>query len=321
MVYFRIERGLGKDPKENKRSVTTAKRLNGMSFAKAEAERIDQEQRHKTAYNYLTAVRSLTQFIGNDKWSFADITTSMLERYQRWLCYRGIRLNTVSVYMRTLRALYNRAVENNADSPFSAVFTGHEQTAKRSVTESEIRQLLALRLDSQPHLALARDLFVFSFMAMGMPFVDIAYLKWHQINDGVMHYARHKTGHKVCVNVEPCMAEIINRHAITSSEYVFPLLAGTTADNVHPTYIKRLRSYNYALRRLSSLINTSRTLSSYVARHSWASLAYRSGLDISQIAKAMGHTKLSTTLIYIRALFDPSLAEANRKIMQALGVM
>ena len=321
MVYFRIEMGFGKDPKENKRSVTTAKRLNGMSFAKAEAERIDQEQSHKTAYNYLTAVRSLTQFIGNDKWSFADITTSMLERYQRWLCNRGIRLNTVSVYMRTLRALYNRAVENNADSPFSAVFTGHEQTAKRSVTESEIRQLLALRLDSQPHLALARDLFVFSFMAMGMPFVDIAYLKWHQINDGVMHYARHKTGHKVCVNVEPCMAEIINRHAITSSEYVFPLLAGTTADNVHPTYLKRLRSYNYALRRLSSLINTSRTLSSYVARHSWASLAYRSGLDISQIAKAMGHTKLSTTLIYIRALFDPSLAEANRKMMQALGVM
>ena len=321
MVYFRIEMGLGKDPKENKRSVTTAKRLNGMSFAKAEAERIDQEQRHKTAYNYLTAVRSLTQFIGNDKWSFADITTSMLERYQRWLCNRGIRLNTVSVYMRTLRALYNRAVENNADSPFSAVFTGHEQTAKRSVTESEIRQLLALRLDSQPHLALARDLFVFSFMAMGMPFVDIAYLKWHQINDGVMHYARHKTGHKVCVNVEPCMAEIINRHAITSSEYVFPLLAGTTADNVHPTYLKRLRSYNYALHRLSSLINTSRTLSSNVAPHSWASLAYRSGLDISQIAKAMGHTKLSTTLIYIRALFDPSLAEANRKMMQALGVM
>ena len=189
MVYFRFEMGLGKDPKENKCNATIARRLNGMSFAKAEAERIDKEQRHKTAYNYLTAVRSLTQFIGNDKWSFADITTAMLERYQRWLCNRGLRLNTVSVYMRTLRALYNRAVEDNGDSPFSAVFTGHEQTAKRSVTDSEIRQLLALRLDNQSHLALARDLFVFSFMAMGMPFVDIAYLKWHQINDGVMHYA------------------------------------------------------------------------------------------------------------------------------------
>ena len=321
MVYFRIEMGLGKDPKENKCSTTVARRLNGMSFAKAEAERIDKEQRHKTAYNYLTAVRSLTQFIGNDKWSFADITTTMLERYQRWLCNRGLRLNTVSVYMRTLRALYNRAVEDNGDSPFSAVFTGHEQTAKRSVTDSEIRQLLALRLDNQSHLALARDLFVFSFMAMGMPFVDIAHLKWHQIHDGVMHYARHKTGHKVCVNVEPCMAEIIKRHTIPGSEYVFPLLADSTADNIHHTYLKRLRSYNYALRRLSLLIDSRRKLSSYVARHSWASLAYRSGLDISQIAKAMGHTKLSTTLIYIRALFDPSLAEANRKMMQSLGVM
>lgn len=65
MVYFRIEMGLGKDPKENKCNATIARRLNGMSFAKAEAERIDKEQRHKTAYNYLTAVRSLTQFIGN----------------------------------------------------------------------------------------------------------------------------------------------------------------------------------------------------------------------------------------------------------------
>lgn len=321
MVYFRIEMGLGKDPKENKRSVTTAKRLNGMSFAKAEAERIDQEQRHKTAYNYLTAVRSLTQFIGNDKWSFADITTSMLERYQRWLCNRGIRLNTVSVYMRTLRALYNRAVENNADSPFSAVFTGHEQTAKRSVTESEIRRLLALQLDHLPHLAFARDIFMFSFMAMGMPFVDIAYLKWQQIHDGVLHYARHKTGHKVCVAIEPYMTEIISRHTTQGSEYVFPILADTTAANIHHTYLKRLRAYNYALHRLSQLIGSPRTLSSYVARHSWASLAYRSGIDISLIAKAMGHTKLSTTLIYIRALLDPSLAEANKKVMQSLGVM
>ena len=140
MVYFRIEMGLGKDPKENKCNATIARRLNGMSFAKAEAERIDKEQRHKTAYNYLTAVRSLTQFIGNDKWCFADITTSMLERYQRWLCNRGLRLNTVSVYMRTLRALYNRAVEDNGDSPFSAVFTGHERIRDTPIACTTARQ-------------------------------------------------------------------------------------------------------------------------------------------------------------------------------------
>lgn len=282
---------------------------------------MQKQARHKTAANYLTAARSLSRFLDNSKWRFADITAAMLQCYQRWLCNRGIRLNTVSAYMRSLRSLYNRVADNAADNPFTAVFTGNEQTAKRSVTDEEIRRLLALQLDRQPHLAFARDMFMFSFMAMGMPFVDIAYLKWQQIHDGVLHYARHKTGHKVCVAIEPYMAEIISRHTTQGCEYVFPILADTTAANIHTTYLKRLRAYNYALHRLSLLIGSSRTLSSYVARHSWASLAYRSGIDISLIAKAMGHTKLSTTLIYIRALLDPSLAEANKKVMQSLGVM
>ena len=321
MVYFRIEMGFGHAPKGKKCSATNVMNLDGMSFAKVEAERMQRQTRHKTAANYLTAVRSLSHFLANDRWKFADITTGMLEHYQRWLCNRGIRLNTVSAYMRSLRSLYNRAVDNAADNPFTAVFTGNEQTAKRSVTDEEIRKLLALQLDHLPHLAFARDIFMFSFMAMGMPFVDIAHLKWQQIHNGVLHYARHKTGHKVCVAIEPYMAEIINRHSITGSEYVFPILANTTSANIHATYLKRLRAYNYALHRLSLLIGSSRTLSSYVARHSWASLAYRSGIDISLIAKAMGHTKLSTTLIYIRALLDPSLAEANKKVMQSLGVI
>lgn len=321
MVYFRIEMGLGHAPKGKKYCATNVMNLDGMSFAMAEAERMQKQARHKTAANYLTAARSLSRFLDNSRWSFADITTAMLQCYQRWLCNRGIRLNTVSAYMRSLRSLYNRAVDNVADNPFTAVFTGNEQTAKRSVTDEEIRKLLALQLDHLPHLAFARDIFMFSFMAMGMPFVDIAYLKWQQIHDGVLHYARHKTGHKVCVAIEPYMAEIINRHSITGSEYVFPILANTTSANIHATYLKRLRAYNYALHRLSQLIDSPRTLSSYVARHSWASLAYRSGIDISLIAKAMGHTKLSTTLIYIRALLDPSLAEANKKVMQSLGVI
>ena len=321
MVYFRIEMGLGHSPKKKECSASNAMNLDGMSFAMAEAERMQKQARHKTAANYLTAARSLSRFLDNSKWRFADITAAMLQCYQRWLCNRGIQLNTVSAYMRSLRSLYNRVADNAADNPFTAVFTGNEQTAKRSVTDEEIRRLLALQLDRLPHLVFARDIFMFSFMAMGMPFVDIAYLKWQQIHDGVLHYARHKTGHKVCVAIEPYMAEIISRHTTQGCEYVFPILADTTAANIHATYLKRLRAYNYALHRLSLLIGSSRTLSSYVARHSWASLAYRSGIDISLIAKAMGHTKLSTTLIYIRALFDPSLAEANKKVMQSLGVM
>ena len=139
MVYFRIEMGLGHAPKGKKYSATNVMNLDGMSFAMAEAERMQKQARHKTAANYLTATRSLSRFLDNSRWSFADITTAMLQCYQRWLCNRGIRLNTVSAYMRSLRSLYNRAAGNAADNPFTAVFTGNEQTAKRSVTDEEIR--------------------------------------------------------------------------------------------------------------------------------------------------------------------------------------
>lgn len=106
MVYFRIEMGLGHAPKGKKHSATNAMNLDGMSFAMAEAERMQKQARHKTAANYLTAARSLSRFLDNSKWSFADITAAMLQCYQRWLCNRGIRLNTVSAYMRSLPKLW-----------------------------------------------------------------------------------------------------------------------------------------------------------------------------------------------------------------------
>ena len=319
MVYFRIEMGLGKDPKENKRSVTTAKRLNGISFAKAEAERIDKEQRHKTAYNYLTAVRSLTQFIGNDKWSFADITTAMLERYQRWLCNRGLRLNTVSVYMRTLRALYNRAVGNNADSPFSAVFTGHEQTAKRSVTDSEIRQLLALRLDNQSNLALARDLFVFSFMAMGMPFVDIAYLKKSNLKNGILTYRRKKTNQPLLVEWEQVHQEIVERyaHQTVGSPYMFPIIKQT--DGTEYKQYKRVQEkVNRTLKKLGIMIGLKTPLTAYVARHSWASIARDMNIPIPVISEGMGHQSYKTTQVYLNSIDVSKISEANRTIIQRI---
>lgn len=106
MVYFRIEMGLGHSPKKKECNATNAMNLDGMSFAMAEAERMQKQARHKTAANYLTAARSLSRFLDNSKWCFADITTAMLQCYQRWLCDRGIRLNTVSAYMRSLPKLW-----------------------------------------------------------------------------------------------------------------------------------------------------------------------------------------------------------------------
>jgi len=331
MVYFKFEFGFGRSKKGDKK-VASKQEKSGMDFAKEEVERLKAEGRYKTASNYMTAVRSWTRFVGNDNWHISEMSGKQVEAYQRWLAEQGICMNTISAYMRALRVLYHRAMKNMGVrmksirkeeedcEPFDKVFTGRAKTAKRSISQTEIQQLKALSLVPGSSLARARDIFLFSFYAMGMPFVDIAYLKKSQIKEDVINYARHKTGQQVCVAVIPAMQDIISRYQVESSEYVFPFLSEKSPKLLHKQYLRRLRQYNYSLKVLSDMISSPRPLSSYVVRHSWASIAYQHHIDIGLIGKALGHAKTSTTLLYIKSLFDADLATANQSLMQELGI-
>lgn len=328
MVYFKFEFGWGKN--KNATSSSAKPVTKGLAWVNAEVEKARKQGRYKTASNYLTAAHSWTQFIGKEDWLFPEMTSETLDAYQRWLGERDICLNTISAYMRALRVMYHRAMENDGNechaNPFSKVFTGRAKTAKRSVTQAEIKQLHSLQLEPDTTLAWARDIFLFSFYAMGMPFVDIAYLKKSQVKDGYIHYARHKTGQRIQVALLPAMIDIMKRYEREDSEYVLPILmndsGGTmkeaSPESLHQLYQCRLRQYNYSLHRLSEKLNLPRHLTSYVVRHSWASIAYQHHIDIGLIGKALGHTKSSTTLLYIKSLVDPDLATANQSLMQEL---
>lgn len=331
MVYFKFEFGWGKS-KEKAASSSAQPATKGLDWVNAEVEKARKLGRYKTASNYLTAAHSWTQFIGKEDWLFSEMTSETLDAYQRWLGERDICLNTISAYMRALRVVYHRAMENDGNechaNPFAKVFTGRAKTAKRSVTQAEIKQLHSLQLEPDTTLAWARDIFLFSFYAMGMPFVDIAYLKKSQVKDGYIHYARHKTGQRIQVALLPAMIDIMKRYEREDSEYVLPILMNDSGgamkeaspEALHQLYQCRLRQYNYSLHRLSEKLNLPRSLTSYVVRHSWASIAYQHHVDIGLIGKALGHTKSSTTLLYIKSLADPDLATANQSLMQELGL-
>lgn len=341
MAYFKLEFGFGRSKSEGKIS-DSANHANeqavleipGWDFVNDEVERAKQQGCFKVAGNYLTAARSFTKFIGRSDWLFSDMTAEKLESYQRWLLGRNICLNTCSAYMRALRAMHHRALPFLNIAPFSKVFTGRTKTEKRCISQSEILQLKALPLQPGGSLSFARDIFLFSFYAMGMPFVDIAYLKKSQLRNGCIYYARHKTGQQIQVALLPAMLEIIRRYEQGDSEFVFPILSGKVEDSVssssvssssvsaqlHRQYTARLRQYNYNLHQVSKMLGLAKPLSSYVVRHSWASIAYLHHLDISLISKALGHTKSSTTFIYIKSLFDSDLFEANQTLMQDLGL-
>lgn len=290
-------------------------------FAKQEELRMGQSRSISTRNNYRTAVASFIRFTGADV-TLADITPDVAEAFQSWLRSRGVCLNTVSCYMRSLRTIYNRAVEAGLVTdtrPFRRVFTGKAHTDKRSMDIDDIRRLALLELRRGTLLELTRDLFLFSFYAMGMPFVDLAFLKKSQITSGRIVYYRHKTGQRVSVAIEPCMAEIIARHSCKSGEYVFPILRSDSADGAVREYATRLTIYNRALKRLAATAGMTQTLTSYVARHTWASVAFMSDVDLKVISKAMGHTNPRTTMVYIRELDDARVEQANRRVISGIA--
>lgn len=170
MVYFKLEFGFHlpgrKHRAENK---TNSKAQPAWDFISKEVESAEARKCYKTAANYRTAANSLTLFWQRDDWTLADILPQEMERYQRWLIDRGLCMNTISCYMRSLRTLYNRgvALQMTADTqPFRKVFTGKEHTRKRSAQEEDILRLSHLNLENKPSLAFARDIFLFSFYAM-----------------------------------------------------------------------------------------------------------------------------------------------------------
>jgi integrase/recombinase XerD len=276
----------------------------------------------KREANYKTAVNSLLKFCGTDDLFMTDITATLMVRFQKWLLENGKSLNTVSCYMRSLRALYNKANKHkrrSLESPFDEVFTQNQPTIKRAASERDIAKLAKLELEEGSQHCLARDVFIFCFCAMGMPFVDLAYLKKSQIKNNVITYYRHKTNQKINIKVEPGMAAIMKRYDDPDSEYVFPVLANEGGDSFRH-YSAAINRYNHTLKRLTEMAGLKTPLSSYVVRHTWASIAYKNGVEISVISKGLGHTSPTTTMIYVKGLNDDQLFSANKKIVKIVNV-
>jgi integrase len=150
---------------------------------------------------------------------------------------------------------------------------------------------------------------------MGMPFVDMAFLQRDQISNGWMTYYRHKTGQHISVKIEPCMQDIISRYELSDSDYVFPLLSSDDPVAAYEEYQLALNRYNRTLKRLAKKAGLMCKLTSYVARHSWASAAFSNNVDMPVISKALGHANPRNTLIYIRQLSDEQLATANNRLL------
>lgn len=293
--------------------------------------------RIRTAETYLSSYRSFARFLsesfGRRKTgdlkkvtkmsgiSFSQLDANLIKSYEQYLIgQRKLCMNTVSFYLRTLRAVCNAAAERGivgCRTSFQNVYTGIAPTEKRAIPIDAIRQLKNMDLHGRPAWERARDFFLFSFCTRGMAFIDMAYLKKADLRNNVLQYRRRKTGQLLTIGWEDCMQAILDRHPSSSGiPYLLPIIQ--RKGNERAQYRNALFLTNHYLKQIGSFMNLPFPLTTYTSRHSWATVARNQNIPLSVISECLGHTSERTTRIYLAALDTSVMDEANRKILELL---
>ena len=284
-------------------------------------DELRQASRYSTARNYQSTCRCLHRYCGGQLPPASAIDATFLSGFEQWMLSQGLQWNTVSFYNRILRALLNEAARRGvavADHPFARAFTAVDVTRHRSVSVEVLHRLQQLDLRGCPPLSLSRDLFLFGFASQGMPFVDIAFLRTDDVTEGYLTYHRHKTGQTIRMQVQPLQATLIQRHHVDGAFYLFPVLTSRDPRTAWQEYVSALTVYNRHLHTLSRRADIHPPLTSYVARHTWATAARDNQVPVSVIGAALGHTSERTTRIYLSSFSDAETDLANRKVIESL---
>ena len=309
-----------------------------LAFLESEAEHQRLNGHMGIAKNYVCACRSFTRFLatrGKTDVSFKQLTRLLMNDYEAWLQTQGLCKNTTSCYIRSLQAVYNKAVRQGLAEdlhPFQDTYRGVARTMKRAVSHEDIRRIQTLNIHSvllarggkegsrrlvkqEMQLEFARDIFLFCFCSRGMTFVDFAYLRKTDLSNGILSYVRRKTHQRIRVMVEPIMQQIIDRHP-SATAYLFPLLTVTdNAEKQFHQYHHIIGWYNACLSTLGEMLGGMH-ITSYVSRHSWATCAYHQHLPLSVISQSMGHDSEKTTEIYLKSLESNVIDDANRHLIE-----
>ena len=293
------------------------------TFMQEQVSKKEEMKRQGSAMAYGNAYRRFKEFREDVDLAFDELTADMIERYEAWLINRRLKQNTIRFYLRTLKAIFGKAINEGllADrSLFSRVRLSYVKTAKRAITEKELKAIGRLSLPEGSALAFARDIFMFSFYMRGMPFVDIAYLRKADLKNGILSYCRKKTGQHLTVEWEKAQQQIVDRYACLTenSQYMLPIISNEDGTE-YEQYRRVQENVNNNLKKIGKMIGLKMPLTAYVARHTWACVARDMNISVSIISEGMGHRSYKTTQVYLNSIDTSRINEANRKIIQRIN--
>lgn len=316
--------------------VTKAEDNSLLGYAEELGRKLREAKRFRTARAYRTVANKLIRFNAGRNVRLVDMNAMMLQNFQEDMRMKGRHFNTISFYMRNLRAIYNKAVRDRRipirkENPFAGVFTGICDSPRRALQIGDVSQLHHYQLQVEQQLLAAADsgehkwqsqqslyrslmYFVFCCEARGMSFVDMIYLKKGDISDGKIQYMRKKTGQILTLKITDDMRSVIDKFGCKgNSPYVFPILDPAKPD-IRLQYESALRAQNKRLNRIGEMLSLSIPLTTHVARHTWATLAKWNNVELAKISEGLGHNNIKTTIRYLSSFEESVMDQISEQI-------
>lgn len=284
---------------------------------------------HKTTIN---AIWEFAPTKGYDpkKLRLSEIDYKFLIDFEEWLkTVRECKDTSVSVYMRSLRSILNRAIregllkkENYPFDQYRLSERLNTQTQRRAIDKAKIKEIEALQFSDGSKEQLAQNIFLFSYYNRGINFADIAYLTKENISGERLMYVRQKTGKPFNIKLLPKAREIIEYYKtnpVFGGKYLFPIFdeaTHITPEQQHHRKKTVLKQVNKCLREIAKMIGEEDlNLTTYVGRHTYATTLKKSGKSIALISEAMGHSSEKVTQTYLKSFENSELDEADESLL------
>jgi integrase len=290
-------------------------------YAEDLIEELKKAGHHGTARSYKGVVAVLRTYNKEKDLSFPQITYSFLTKFETQHLSKGNSYNGLSVYLRAIRAIYNKAMKSGLVEkelyPFTSYKIKSSPTEKRALPGDQIKKIIESDIQPGHPCFDTRNYFLASYMMYGMNYADMAFLKKTDMIDGRISYRRKKTQRLYDIKIMPQLAEILSYYIELNptSEYIFPILKRDRGDLQEKDIQWSRKRYNKKLKDLATLCGIKQKLTSYVSRHSFATQAMLQEVPLNGISAMLGHSSLKTTEIYLKSLPSNILDDYNEKVM------
>lgn len=305
------------------------KKITVLNYVDQIIEQLQKENRMGYAISHKDLKRVLLKYRQGKDFNFSDIDQAFLNKFEQDFRTQGISENSMGVYFRTLRSIYNKAIKEGYAKKGSYPFDEYkvsqlkEATRKRAITKADVQKIEALHTEKESNLFNAQSFFLFSYYCSGINFVDVAKLGWGNIRQSgdstFLEYTRSKTGKAYTIQLLPPALRILEYYkSLRQGNYIFPFLdkdrhkSAATIDN---RIKKTKRQVNSDLKEIAKSTSIDVILTTYVARHTFATVLKRTGVSTSKISELMGHSSESITQVYLDSFEQDDLFEATKNLL------